>query len=1336
MSASRHSRATQRFAVRGLQLAKNLDELDSSELAIYQNLRQFVIGKLDTRPGLTAINAAAMADLIVHSVRRLNNDLPSATQSFARIVGAGTSLYSDNGAHNAYTLKASGFSGRPLSLVPFRPEQSPEPWMYIGDASKSGKINVAGIFQNQGIVPPSAPPQFTLASTTRTIIDTFQSAASWSSTGVAGTGALKFATTISFGTISAILYDVGATGWCSIAPTVVYSGVTEGNRFIINSGGGNAETVIMEQVLPAITNTTIRSITYDGGTTGPCTVVLAHNSRHRVQTNALIQINAEAVRIISTSIGDDDQQSFRCSTVVNHVAGEPVNGLNSIRAFCANTHLPAETVAVPVLQVACTGATGIATITRTGLTLDLSQINGRALQDSDEIFFAVRVTPATEVSEVQILLDCGDGSFTQDFYIKAIKPSGFTEATTQQSTTTVARDAAIADKIADDANIPPPETPEQVRTRLQRKLDLARQNNRPGKVGRLQARLDEIGTGDDTGSGGSGGSGSGVDTGGGSGPSADVGQSGSDQYWVLRFRVSDLTRVGSNNSVGLKNINALRINAFVTASTGIGDPIFQFSSWWAGGTFGPDVGTIGTPYTYRYTYRSSTTGARSNPSPYLRESIQAKRQRVQLTTTVSADSQVDKVDWYRFGGSLNDWTYIGTGANNGAIFNDDFPDDSIASNPRLDFGKFQPFPLADIPRRGTCNVSGTSVSNTGGDAFNVNWAPGTQVIINGVPVTLYRVISVVLLEVVENLGFLSGVSFFIPDALIQGQPLPAMWGPFGEGIGGVFMFACGAPNQPGTLFWTNGNDPDSADEKNQVEITSPSEPLMNGCVYDGRAYVWSTQRMWAVSMEPDPLTNRLTARPNEIPNGKGLFARFALAVGPKMWFIAQDGIYETVGAEPQLITSDLYPLFPHDGQPGVAVNGISPPDFSQPNSMDLNYADGMLYYDFVDLAGMRHTLVYNTLLNGWSYDAYTPMACTHYQEEGRGVRSVLLGGSDGRLYQFLQTALTDAGTPISCALQTGAFDAGDFRAQKVWADLIVDYLSSVAITASAGFDNVPATTPLTNLAISASRTQQIEDLASGNGIQARNIILSLSWNGQASLFGWEPSWLPRPEDSALRATDMDDLGYDGAKFVQGIVIEADTGNVPKSILIQADTGTNGVMATQLGTLATIQHNGRSEQAYSFATPFIAHLVRILGNDSDPWKLFKWRWVFEPSPELVTDWITQPTTLDGEGFMHIREVQIAHISTANLTFSIITDDGTNAPITDTYTINHGTGVYKKTYVVTQARKFKSVTFKLVSAAGFRVFQKDIEVRFRSWGAGGGYVTVKPFGDISRVKGAAI
>src|SRR6185369_12780107 len=110
-----------KYALRGLQLNRPLDLIP--EPGYYPNLlniRSYLDGSLSARPGINRVNTAAIADLSVHSVRRMNNDLASASQSFTRFVGAGTNLYADNAAHNALASIASGFSGDPLSLIPFR----------------------------------------------------------------------------------------------------------------------------------------------------------------------------------------------------------------------------------------------------------------------------------------------------------------------------------------------------------------------------------------------------------------------------------------------------------------------------------------------------------------------------------------------------------------------------------------------------------------------------------------------------------------------------------------------------------------------------------------------------------------------------------------------------------------------------------------------------------------------------------------------------------------------------------------------------------------------------------------------------------------------------------------------------------------------------------------------------------------------------------------------------------------------------------------------------------------------------------------------------------------
>ena len=72
----------------------------------------------------------------------------------------------------------------------------------------------------------------------------------------------------------------------------------------------------------------------------------------------------------------------------------------------------------------------------------------------------------------------------------------------------------------------------------------------------------------------------------------------------------------------------------------------------------------------------------------------------------------------------------------------------------------------------------------------------------------------------------------------------------------------------------------------------------------------------------------------------------------------------------------------------------------------------------------------------------------------------------------------------------------------------------------------------------------------------------------------------------------------------------------------------------------------------------------------------------------------------------------------------------------YTIPSTGGYHKKIYVPFQPMKGKMFQHKLTAATGFRLYQKDCEVRCKVWGSEEGFQVQNPFGDVSRVQGAAI
>ncbi len=244
-------------------------------------------------------------------------------------------------------------------------------------------------------------------------------------------------------------------------------------------------------------------------------------------------------------------------------------------------------------------------------------------------------------------------------------------------------------------------------------------------------------------------------------------------------------------------------------------------------------------------------------------------------------------------------------------------------------------------------------------------------------------------------------------------------------------------------------------------------------------------------------------------------------------------------------------------------------------------------------------------------------------------------------------------------------------------------------------------------------------------------VASCSERFGPKLYFWEPSYLERPEDTFLRATDWDNLGYQGLKFIQGVILEADTGGVDRQIQVFVDQA--------FVETITVNHNGQLMNAYSLTTPVEGHMVQLLPLDVDFWRLFNQRWIFEPAPEYVYEWKTQKTDHDMPGYSFLKDVYIAHRSTVDITFTINVD-GTDF----VYTIPNSGGLYKKTYLLLaiassgRSLKGKLFSYELRSTdvtVPFQVYEKDSEVHVHSW-AGGGYLVKLPFGDIHRVSGARL
>lgn len=85
-------------------------------------------------------------------------------------------------------------------------------------------------------------------------------------------------------------------------------------------------------------------------------------------------------------------------------------------------------------------------------------------------------------------------------------------------------------------------------------------------------------------------------------------------------------------------------------------------------------------YDWRYTYKSTVTGAQSNPSPE-GASLALNNESAEVAVTASTDPQVDKIRIYRRGGTqVSTWRFVVEVNNATAIITDNNSDEDIATN--------------------------------------------------------------------------------------------------------------------------------------------------------------------------------------------------------------------------------------------------------------------------------------------------------------------------------------------------------------------------------------------------------------------------------------------------------------------------------------------------------------------------------------------------------------------------------------------------------------------------------------------------------------------------------
>lgn len=1153
------ARKPRRLQCAGVSLASPVDDpslWERGKFPILTNLRAYSFAPIETRGGLTSRFTTALAP--VHSMVRLSDPLAGLNPI---VVGAYKHLYW--GITSPLTdIDTGAYSGNPLSFVQFQPDQSPSPWVYVGDLFRMRKVSSDGTNYPIGIAPPTFEPTAVIGAASTKDVDGFQATTNWSADNtILDNAALSTITRINT-TVTAAIGDVGGggAGWYTITPADI-SNILPGTFVTFGTTGGGPKFV---QVVRAQSfTTTVASITYDSGVTGPCSI--QPTASVYLDQYSMLHLNAsEYVTVQSVTYAPDGTvQSFRCTTVGTISAGQAIAGVPSFRVNCDAA--PTGTVTRSAMRAAfkTVAAGGVGYIAKSaGLAnSDLSQVSNRQLGPNDELACGFRMSNLNTLVEIKFYLNVDPSDLTgqSNAYMWTMRPADIQKIINDELTAIQAQNTQLTNSAIGTVVGSPDNSGSDLGGPLPKDLQ--------PMVGNLAApdtSYDPTGT--PIGGGGGGGTGS--------VPQGTLGTVGNGQWVQVRLKFSDAVRIGSAAGLTLQSVTALRISVNVTAVTS--SDTIDFDAWWVGGTYGPDVGDIGSGYVYRLRGRDTRTGAQSNPGPAMRlgGAVYPRRQAVSisfssLTTAANASwKQCNRVDVERYGGSDTNWRWLGSVTNDPATastltFTDIYPDDWIANQPILPTNLDQPFVIVGAPLAGTCDISGTSVTIISGDTLPLTLAAGNLIQIgNEASVVNYTTHNVpsgsAFVELEMSGGSQTGVSWVIPAPRIYGTPLPYLWGPLDN-----FMLACGDKTNPGRLYWANGNNPDAHDQASYIDVTPPSEPLQGGCMWDSKAFAWSTDRKFAVypTFEGAILTGTQILggttqllspfRAIPIPNSKGLYTPWAFAVGDKfMYQLERDGISQDSGGPSESITdADLYPWFPHDGQPGKTVNGYAPPDLlysnlaTQPSDFRLAWAADWLYFDYRATDGTLHTAAYDCIRKSWWLDGYGRTVVGHYNDQGtKDADFAYIGAASNHLYAmgtngaglgciFECVGADDDGVAIASHLRTPSDDQGEPWLDKQWEDSILDCdRGGQSLTVTPGVNNYSTTIAATTISTSTGRQQY---LISGADTLGRNLALDVAWSGSGpALYIWEPSFLPHSYLHATLATVVEANGKPQYQFLR------------------------------------------------------------------------------------------------------------------------------------------------------------------------------------------------------------
>lgn len=439
------------------------------------------------------------------------------------------------------------------------------------------------------------------------------------------------------------------------------------------------------------------------------------------------------------------------------------------------------------------------------------------------------------------------------------------------------------------------------------------------------------------------------------------------------------------------------------------------------------------------------------------------------------------------------------------------------------------------------------------------------------------------------------VPFVTQDAAgssIYGATVPYIFGPFL----GKYILAVGDTYRKHYVYYTNADNPDGAGIENALPVTDPSRPLVNGLIYSSNPFVFSKDDLYALDYGGPNASP--VFQPRLTTCGKGLAGRFAFCTGPLIFFMSEDGVYQTDGQSPAVsITEEaLRPLFQN-----LSVGEYTPVDMSRADEACLEFEDNEVHFLYYDTSGDPQHLIYSILYDRWrSMETPGVPTALHAKKSYTGL-SLMIGNEDGTVLEgfFDPTVTDDNGTSITCQARTGYDPLDSPQTLKEFGNIIVDAdPKSTTITVTPKYNT--GTSMSTHSITGTGRAKHPFSLSDTYGY---NFGVQLDWVGPAVVYQLE--LLYRPDEEIITHWEFPETthGLSGWQHLRDFYVTLrSTGAVTPQLVIDGTTYLPKTVINGVEYSTIPSTSGEKRKLYLQCPPVRGKVFRYI-LDGGPFRIY-------------------------------------------------------------------------------------------------------------------------------------